>query len=139
MSATLRLAQQLSSLPSVTPFDAGCIELIVARLQPLGFACEVIESGPQDFRVRNLWAKRHQPSVRWSSRATRTIAFAGHTDVVPTGPLTQWHSDPFTPTHRDGRLFGRGASDMKTSLAAMVVATEEFLAALDENLAAELA
>ena len=63
MSATLRLAEQLISLPSVTPFDAGCIELIVARLQPLGFACEVFESGPKDFRVRNLWAKRHQTSV----------------------------------------------------------------------------
>ena len=133
MSATLRLAEQLISLPSVTPLDAGCIELIVARLQPLGFACEVFESGPKDFRVRNLWAKRHQPSVRPSSLATRTIAFAGHTDVVPTGPLTQWHSDPFTPTHREGRLFGRGASDMKTSLAAMVVATEEFLAAQPET------
>ena len=83
--------------------------------------------------IRDRWAKRHQPSVRWSSRATRTIAFAGHTDVVPTGPLTQWHSDPFTPTHREGRLFGRGASDMKTSLAAMVVATEEFLAAQPET------
>jgi len=132
MSATLRLAEHLISRPSVTPADAGCIDLISQRLQPLGFACEVIESGPQDFRVRNLWAKRHQPSVRRSSRATRTIAFAGHTDVVPTGPLTQWHSDPFTPTHREARLFGRGASDMKTSLAAMVVAVEEFLAATPE-------
>lgn len=104
-----------------------CIELIVARLQPLGFACEVIESGPQDFSRpefvgQTASAQRQMVIPRYQV----TIAFAGHTDVVPTGPLTQWHSDPFTPTHREGRLFGRGASDMKTSLAAMVVATEEF-------------
>jgi len=120
MSATLRLTEQLISRPSVTPADEGCLELIIARLQPLGFSCDIIESGPADFRVRNLWARR-------PGQAGRTLAFAGHTDVVPTGPLDQWHSDPFTPTHRDGKLYGRGASDMKTSLAAMVVAVEEFL------------
>lgn len=122
MSDTLRLAEQLISRPSVTPADEGCIALLVARLQPLGFHCEVIDSGPADFRVRNLWARR-------PGRGAATLAFAGHTDVVPTGPLAQWHSDPFTPTHREGRLYGRGASDMKASLAAMVVAVEEFLAA----------
>ena len=105
------------------------MDLLADRLRPLGFTCEVIESGPPDFRVRNLWAKRHHPSVNRSHVASKTIAFAGHTDVVPTGPLAQWCSDPFTPSHRDGKLYGRGASDMKTSLAAMVVAVEEFLAA----------
>ncbi len=132
MSATLRLTEQLISHPSVTPADAGCIDLLIERLQPLGFACEVLESGPADFRVKNLWAKRHSPSVNRSSSAIKTIAFAGHTDVVPTGPLEQWSSPPFTPTHRDGKLYGRGASDMKTSLAAMVVAVEEFLATTPE-------
>ena len=120
MSATLRLAERLISLPSVTPEDGGCTELINSQLAPLGFNCEVIDLGPDHFRVRNLWAKR-------AGTSGQTLAFAGHTDVVPTGPLAQWSSDPFTPTHRDGKLFGRGASDMKTSLAAMVVATQEFL------------
>ena len=129
MSATLRLAEQLISMPSVTPEDGGCLDLIVSRLTPLGFACELIESGPPDFRVRNLWAKRLPASVDQSPSATKTIAFAGHVDVVPTGPLAQWTTDPFTPSHRDGKLFGRGASDMKTSLAAMVVAVEEFVSA----------
>jgi succinyl-diaminopimelate desuccinylase len=119
---TLRLAEQLISKPSVTPNDAGCLDLIAEALQPLGFVCEFMDSGPETFRVRNLWAKR-------AGSSGQTLAFAGHTDVVPTGPLAQWDSDPFTPTHRDGKLFGRGASDMKTSLAAMVVAVQEFLAA----------
>ena len=119
---TLRLTEQLIARPSVTPDDAGCMDLIAEQLRPLGFDCEFIESGPDHFRVRNLWAKR-------AGRSGQTLAFAGHTDVVPTGPLDQWHSDPFTPTHQDGKLFGRGASDMKTSLAAMVVAVREFLAA----------
>jgi succinyl-diaminopimelate desuccinylase len=133
MSATLRLAEQLISRPSVTPEDQGCMEIIMARLQPLGFSCELIESGPPDFRVKNLWAKWRCPSANRSPSATKTLAFAGHTDVVPTGPLEQWSSDPFTPTHRAGRLHGRGASDMKTSLAAMVVAVEEFLAATPDS------
>jgi succinyl-diaminopimelate desuccinylase len=120
MSATLRLAERLIALPSVTPEDGGCTELINSQLATLGFNCEVIDLGPDHFRVRNLWAKR-------AGTSGQTLAFAGHTDVVPTGPLAQWSSDPFTPTHRDGKLFGRGASDMKTSLAAMVVATQEFL------------
>lgn len=119
---TLRLAEQLIARPSVTPDDAGCMDLIAEALKPLGFDCEFIDSGPETFRVRNLWAKRPGTSGQ-------TLAFAGHTDVVPTGPLAQWSSDPFTPTHKDGKLYGRGASDMKTSLAAMVVAVQEFLAA----------
>ena len=119
---TLRLAEQLIARPSVTPDDAGCMDLIADALKPLGFDCEFIESGPETFRVRNLWAKR-------AGTSGQTLAFAGHTDVVPTGPLAQWSSDPFTPTHKDGKLYGRGASDMKTSLAAMVVAVQEFLAA----------
>ena len=118
---TLRLAEQLISRPSVTPDDAGCLDLISEALKPLGFVCEFIDSGPDTFRVRNLWAKR-------AGTSGQTLAFAGHTDVVPTGPLAQWNSDPFTPTHKEGKLFGRGASDMKTSLAAMVVAVQEFLA-----------
>lgn len=117
---TLRLAEQLIACPSVTPDDAGCLDLITEALKPLGFVCEFMDSGPESFRVRNLWAKR-------AGISNQTLAFAGHTDVVPTGPLNQWHSDPFTPTHKDGKLFGRGASDMKTSLAAMVVAVREFL------------
>ena len=119
---TLRLAEQLIARPSVTPEDAGCLDLIAQALKPLGFVCEFMDSGPDTFRVRNLWAKR-------AGTSGQTLAFAGHTDVVPTGPLAQWDSDPFTPTHKDGKLFGRGASDMKTSLAAMVVAVQEFLAA----------
>ena len=145
MSSTLRLAEELISKPSVTPLDAGCIELLSARLQAIGFVCERIDSGPPEFRVSNLWAKfkgfsalaqeeRAQAAI--NSIATvdapktlvKTLVFAGHTDVVPTGPLDQWHSHPFTPSHRDGVLYGRGAADMKTSIAAMVVACEEFLA-----------
>jgi succinyl-diaminopimelate desuccinylase len=124
MHSTLRLAEQLIAQPSITPEDGQCQALIAERLAPLGFACESIASGPDDFRVSNLWARR-----AGSATQARTLVFAGHTDVVPTGPLAQWTSDPFTPTHRDGRLYGRGAADMKTSLAAFVVATEEFLAA----------
>ena len=129
MSRTLHLAEQLISLPSITPQDAGCLDLLAARLAPLGFVCERLDSGPESFRVSNLWAKRPAALAGSSQSATKTIVFAGHTDVVPTGPLTQWSSHPFTPTHKDGKLFGRGASDMKTSIAAFVVATEEFLAA----------
>ena len=122
MSDTLRLAEALIGLPSITPDDAGCQALLAQRLTAMGFTCEHLPSGPADARVDNLWALR--PS---GTPGAPTLVFAGHTDVVPTGPLDQWHSDPFTPTHRDGHLYGRGASDMKTSLAAMVVACEAFL------------
>jgi len=128
MSRTLQLTEQLIARPSVTPDDAGCQALLIERLAPLGFQCETIISGPDSFRVTNLWAKRTGKASPGSAPA-RTLVFAGHTDVVPTGPLDQWQSHPFTPSHRDGKLYGRGAADMKTSIAAMVVAVEEFLAA----------
>jgi len=129
MNPTLTLVEQLIALPSVTPDDAGCQALIAARLAPLGFVCETMLSGPDHFRVANLWAKRSATPAGAAPHAPKLIVFAGHTDVVPTGPLEQWTSKPFVPTQRDGKLFGRGASDMKTSIAAFVVAVEEFLAA----------
>jgi succinyl-diaminopimelate desuccinylase len=122
LTSALHLAEQLISRRSITPEDDGCQRIVARRLEPLGFDCETVVSGPPDFRVTNLWARR-------AGRTNRTLVFAGHTDVVPTGPVTQWGSDPFTPTHRDGLLYGRGASDMKTSIAAFVTAVEEFLAA----------
>ncbi len=129
MSSTLLLTEQLIARPSVTPDDAGCLDLLARRLAPLGFACERLDSGPENFRVSNLWSKRAATRSGQAQTATKTVVFAGHTDVVPTGPVEQWSSPPFTPTHRDGRLYGRGASDMKASIAAFVVAVEEFLAA----------
>ena len=117
----LRLAEALIARASVTPQDGGCQRLLAGRLERAGFACETLVCGPDDFRVTNLWA------LRRGGRPGPTLAFAGHTDVVPTGPLEHWRSDPFVPTHRDGRLYGRGAADMKTSIAAMVVAVEEFV------------
>ena len=117
MSKTLALTEELISLRSVTPADGGCQLKMAERLKPLGFDCEIIASGD----VTNLWARR--------GTAQPLLVFAGHTDVVPTGPLERWTSDPFVPTHRDGKLYGRGAADMKTSLAAMIVAVEEFVAA----------
>ncbi len=123
MTRTLELAQQLIARPSLTPNDALCQSLIIERLTPLGFDFEVIVSGPPELRVTNLWAKR--PGLA----SGKLLVFAGHTDVVPSGPQDKWQSPPFTPTLRDGRLYGRGASDMKTSIAAFVVALEEFLAA----------
>ena len=125
---TLSLTEQLITRPSLTPLDAGCLDIITARLIPLGFSCETIASGPDHFRVTNLWAKRSATVAGKPVAATELMVFAGHTDVVPTGPQEQWQSDPFTPTYRDGRLYGRGAADMKTSIAAFVVAVEEFLA-----------
>ncbi len=122
MSPTLYLAEQLIACRSVTPEDGGCQRIIRERLAPLRFEFHEIVSGPADFRVTNLWALR-----RGSDPGAPMLAFAGHTDVVPTGPLEQWRSDPFVPTHREGRLYGRGAADMKTSLAAMVVAVERFV------------
>ena len=126
-SPTLLLAEQLIARPSVTPEDAGCLQLLAERLQPLGFDCERMDSGPDAARVSNLWAKRPAALTDVTQAAIKTIVFAGHTDVVPTGPLAQWGSPPFTPTQRDGKLYGRGASDMKTSIAAFGVAVEEFL------------
>jgi succinyl-diaminopimelate desuccinylase len=118
----LRLAEALIARASITPQDAGCQALLADRLAAAGFECETLVQGPHDARVTNLWA------LRRGTAAGPTLAFAGHTDVVPTGPLQHWASDPFVPTHRDGHLYGRGAADMKTSIAAMVVAVEEFVA-----------
>lgn len=118
---TLRLLEALIARPSVTPADAGCQALVAERLSPRGFACETLVCGPENFRVTNLWA------VHRGSRPGPTVVLAGHTDVVPTGPLGSWGSDPFVPSHRAGRLYGRGAADMKTSIAAMTVAAEEFV------------
>jgi succinyl-diaminopimelate desuccinylase len=121
MSNTLELAQQLIARRSLTPQDEGCLPLIGARLEPLGFELEMMRYGDVD----NLWARRGSGGP--------VVCFAGHTDVVPTGPVEKWHSDPFTPTVRDGMLYGRGASDMKGSLAAFVTAIERFVAAHPEH------
>jgi succinyl-diaminopimelate desuccinylase len=123
MNRALQLAEALIARPSVTPDDAGCQELLKWRLAPLGFSCETLVCGPEHFRVSNLWA------MRGGTVPGPTLVFAGHTDVVPAGPLAQWTSDPFVPTHRGGRLYGRGAADMKGSIAAMVVAIEDFVQA----------
>lgn len=115
-SRTQELAAELIALDSITPNDKGCQQRLAELLAPLGFACESIVSNG----VTNLWARKGTESP--------VFVFAGHTDVVPTGPVQQWTSEPFTPTVRDGRLYGRGAADMKTSIAAMVIACEEFVA-----------
>ena len=117
MSATLQLVQQLIACRSVTPDDGGCQPLIAARLAAAGFSAETIARNG----TTNVWLRR--------GRQRPTVVFAGHTDVVPPGPLEQWATDPFKPTIRDGMLFGRGASDMKASLAAFAIATEEFVRA----------
>ena len=122
MSLTLELTQELIALSSITPHDKGCQKKIIECLSPLGFECETIQLG----EVTNLWAKK--------GNSAPLFVFAGHTDVVPTGPLDQWHSHPFVPTERDGRLYGRGAADMKSSLAAMLVAVDEFCAAHPDHL-----
>ncbi|CAJ93169.1 succinyl-diaminopimelate desuccinylase [Cupriavidus necator] len=125
MTATLALTEDLIRRRSVTPADEGCQAILETRLKALGFDCEALVSGPDDFRVTNLWAVRRGTQ----GKDGKLLVFAGHTDVVPTGPLEQWHSDPFAPTHRDGKLYGRGAADMKTSIAGFVVAVEEFVKA----------
>ena len=115
MSQALELAENLIARRSVTPADEGCQQLIAQRLKAVGFSVEPLRFG----NVENLWARR--------GAAAPVFCFAGHTDVVPTGPLEEWRSDPFVPSQRDGLLYGRGAADMKTGLAAMVTATEEFV------------
>src|SRR6266852_3057854 len=114
--SALQLAKQLIARRSITPEDGGCQELLAGRLARSGFRCEPMKFG----EVTNLWARR--------GTARPLVCFAGHTDVVPTGPLSEWHSDPFVPTVRDGKLYGRGAADMKSSIAAFVVAAERFVA-----------
>src|SRR6202795_2936925 len=113
--SALELAKELIARRSVTPEDGGCQEVLAARLARSGFRCEPMKFG----EVTNLWARR--------GTGRPLVCFAGHTDVVPTGPLAEWHSDPFVPTVRDGKLYGRGAADMKSSIAAFVIATENFL------------
>ena len=115
-SDTLELAIELITRASVTPHDLGCQELLIERLEKIGFECETMLFGD----VTNLWARRGSDGP--------VLAFAGHTDVVPTGPLERWQSDPFVPEIRDGLLYGRGAADMKSSIAAMVTACEQFVA-----------
>lgn len=119
--ATLSLAQALLACPSVTPADGGSLALIKSRLAPLGFSFEAIDRG----QTRNLWARR--------GTAQPLFCFAGHVDVVPTGPLEQWTTPPFEPQVRDGYLYGRGAADMKSSIAAMIVAVERFVAQHPEH------
>jgi succinyl-diaminopimelate desuccinylase len=121
-SATLALLEQLISRRSLTPDDAGCQQLIADLLEPLGFECHHLPFGPAGAVVDNLWA------IRRFGAPGPTVVFAGHTDVVPTGPLAAWHSDPFVPTHRGGKIYGRGAADMKASIAAMLVAVQGLIA-----------
>jgi len=115
-NSTLELAKALIARRSLTPDDAGCQEIMIERLQKLGFKIEPMRFG----NVDNFWARR--------GTSGPILCFAGHTDVVPTGPVAQWVSEPFTPTERDGKLYGRGAADMKTSLAAFITAIEGFVA-----------
>lgn len=121
MSNTLELAKQLIARHSLTPKDDGCLDILGARLAPLDFSLEKMRCGEVD----NLWARR--------GNASPVVCFAGHTDVVPTGPVNKWDSDPFTPTVRGGMLYGRGASDMKGSLAAFITAIEKFVAEHPEH------
>lgn len=121
--AALRLTEALIACRSLTPADGGSHTLLAQRLQAAGFACETLDAGPPDAPVSNLWA------VHVGAQPGPTLVLAGHTDVVPSGPTEQWQSDPFVPTHRNGRLYGRGAADMKTAVACMTVAAEEFVAA----------
>ena len=123
MSRALRLAEQLIARASVSPDDAGCQELMAQRLTAAGFECRPMPHGPEGGIVSNLWA------IHRGGRPGPTVGLAGHTDVVPPGPASAWTTPPFVPSHRDGHLYGRGAADMKTSVAAMVVAAEEFVAA----------
>ncbi|MGQ0512674.1 MAG: succinyl-diaminopimelate desuccinylase [Betaproteobacteria bacterium] len=113
--SALQLAQDLIARRSVTPEDGGCQALVAQRLAPAGFAAEVLPFG----EVSNLWLRR--------GGAAPLLCFAGHTDVVPTGPVADWHSDPFAPIIRDGRLYGRGAADMKSSIACFVASVEAFV------------
>ena len=116
MSKTLELAKDLISRQSNTPLDAGCQDLMISRLEPLGFKIERMRFGDVD----NFYARR--------GTSGPLLVFAGHTDVVPTGPVDQWHTPPFEPTIKDGMLYGRGAADMKTSCAAFITAIEDFVA-----------
>ena len=115
MSKTLALAKALIERKSITPSDDGCQAILVDRLKPLGFNIETIHQNG----VTNFYARK--------GSASPLLVFAGHTDVVPPGPIDLWDSDPFIPTEKEGKLFGRGAADMKTSLAAFITSIEDFL------------
>ena len=119
MSATLELTKDLISRPSVTPEDFGCQQLLAERLSAIGFTIEHLRFGEEGNWTDNIWARRGTQSP--------VLAFAGHTDVVPTGPAENWSSAPFSPEIRDGLLYGRGAADMKGSIAAFVTACERFV------------
>ncbi|CAL1239216.1 succinyl-diaminopimelate desuccinylase [Candidatus Methylocalor cossyra] len=121
MDATVQLTADLIRRPSLTPDDAGCMELVAAHLAPLGFRCEWLDFGA----TRNLYLRR--------GRASPLLVFLGHTDVVPPGPLEEWHSPPFEPSFREGFLYGRGAADMKSGVAAMTTALARFAAAYPEH------
>ena len=121
MNEALRLAEALIACPSITPTDGGCQALLEQVLGAAGFACESLPAGPDDARVSNLWA------VHRGACPGPTLVLAGHTDVVPTGPADRWTSGPFVPSHREGRLYGRGAADMKAGVAAMAVAAAEYV------------
>jgi len=121
VSETLRLLEALIACPSVTPSDAGCQAIVAERLAACGFECESMPFDSAGPRVDNLWAIHRGPADG------PVLVLAGHLDVVPPGPLPAWSSDPFVPTYLDGRLHGRGAADMKTSVAAMVLAAESFV------------
>jgi len=117
--STLELAKQLIAAQSITPEDAGCQDLMTKRLEAIGFSVEELNFSDQHGAVKNFWARRGE--------AKPCVTFAGHTDVVPTGDLARWDNDPFMPTEKDGMLYGRGAADMKTSLAAFITAIEAFV------------
>lgn len=121
MHPSIALLQELIRRPSVTPDDAGCQEILVQRLQPLGFECETMQFGD----VTNLWARRGSGGP--------VLCLAGHTDVVPPGDEHEWQTDPFDPVEKDGLIYGRGSADMKSGLAAMIVALEEFIEAHPEH------
>jgi succinyl-diaminopimelate desuccinylase len=116
MTKTLDIAKRLIKIDSITPNDNGCIDIIKSELKNLNFEYQSIDSNG----VSNLYAKRGESNP--------SVIFAGHVDVVPTGPLDKWHSNPFTPTEKDGLLYGRGSADMKSSIAAFIVAINEFTA-----------
>lgn len=115
-SPTLSLSKQLLAIPSVTPDDLGCQQILIDRLQKLGFECETM----QFEEVTNLWARK--------GTTAPVLAFAGHTDVVPTGPIEEWKFNPFIPTEHEGMLYARGSADMKSSIACFIVAVEQFIA-----------
>ena len=121
LSSTLKLTEQLINIPSITPNDNGCMQILADRLTPLGFS---IEWFPYNHAL-SLWARRGQ--------AAPLVCFAGHTDVVEAGPLNAWHSDPFQATVRDDYLYGRGAADMKSALAAFITSIEQFVAEYEHH------